>query len=55
MDDIVCVVDYMISYMTKGAEISAIERKNIKNFIMNYIDNSNDYKGLRSLARKWLN
>ena len=55
MDDIVCVVDYMISYMTKGAETSAIERKNIKNFIMNYIDNSNDYKGLRSLARKWLN
>ena len=55
MDDIVCVVDCMISYMTKGAETSAIERKNIKNFIMNYIDNSNDYKGLRSLARKWLN
>ena len=55
VEDIVSVVDYIVGYTMKGAETSAIEQKNIRNFITNYVDDTNDTSGLCTLARKWLN
>jgi hypothetical protein len=54
-EDIVTCSDYLVGYQMKGAQTLAIERKNMKDLVMNMEDIDGDKKGVYSAARKLLN
>jgi len=49
------VCDYLVSYATKGAETLAIEKKNMKELVMQTEDMSGNKNGVFQIARKLLN
>jgi hypothetical protein len=54
-EDIVTCSDYLAGYQMKGAQTLAIERKNMKDLVMNMEDMYGNKAGIFSAARKLLN
>jgi hypothetical protein len=54
-EDIVTCSDYLVGYQMKGAQTLAIEKKNMKDLVMNMEDMYGNKDGLFSAARKLLN
>jgi hypothetical protein len=54
-EDIIISSDYLVGYQMKGAQLIAIERKNMKDLVMRMEDNNGDITGFFYAARKLLN
>jgi hypothetical protein len=54
-EDIVACSDYLVGYQIKGAQTLAIEKKNMKDLVMNMEDMYGNKTGVFSDARKLLN
>jgi hypothetical protein len=54
-DDIVTCSDYLVGCQMKGAQTLAIEKKNMKDLVMNMEDMYGNKEGVFSAARKLLN
>jgi hypothetical protein len=54
-EDIVTCSDYLVGYQIKGAQTLAIEKKNMKDLVMNMEDMYGNKAGVFSAARKLLN
>jgi hypothetical protein len=53
-EDIVTCSDYLVGYQMKGAQTLAIEKKNMKDLVMNMEDMYGNKEGVFSAARKLL-
>jgi hypothetical protein len=54
-EDIVTCSDYLMGYQMKGAQTLAIEKKNMKDMVMNMEDIYGNKEGVFSAARKLIN